>query len=189
MTVVLFSVMMTGIGLTAAIWDSQSGGSSEYGPVLDSNDWNSWRKYFAFDNIEAESAVVGCAVAGYDGTNLGDVIFPPTNNSGIAVTEIRSTVFADATKKELPVALYISGSVTKISPSTFQGLPNLQVVVFASGSAVDVGAFAFAFCQNLQQVVVEGGRTLNLDVNAFRGSINIAEFSGKSPEQIETMTY
>ena len=177
MIVVLFAVMTTGIGLTAAIWDSQSGSQTEYGPVLGSDDWNSWRKYFDF---ELNNAGTACYIAGYDGTNLGDVIFPPTDNNSIAVTELKNTIFADATKKELPVAIYISGSVTTIAPSTFSGLPNLEIVVFASGSTVSVGAYAFAFCPNLKSVVIEGGRTVAFDTGktAFVGCPSLESITG-----------
>ena len=167
-----------GVGLTAAIWDSQSGGSSEYGPVVDTTDWNSWRKYFEFQDILDGSTVIGCEITSYTGTNLGDIYFPPTNNSGIPVTVIRNTVFQDATKKELPIVIYISGNVTSISAAAFAGLPNLEKVVFAAGAEVDCDAYTFAGCQYLTTVVIEGGRSVNFDATSFVGCVNLESITG-----------
>ena len=176
--ILALALVLAGVGPTAAIWDSQSGGSSEYGPVVDTTDWNSWRKYFEFQDIMDGSTVIGCEVVSYTGTNLEDIYIPPTNNSGIPVTEIRNTIFQDATKKELPVVIYISGNVTHIAAAAFAGLPNLQKVVFASGAEVDCDAYTFAGCQYLTTVVIEGGRSVNFDTTSFAGCVNLESITG-----------
>ena len=65
-SIVLVSVMATAIGLTAAIWDSASGGSNEYGPVVDTVDWNSWTKYFSYQAVMDGSTVSYYVVVGYE---------------------------------------------------------------------------------------------------------------------------
>jgi len=184
--VILVSVMSTAIGLTAAIWDSASGGSSEYGPVVDTVDWNSWTKYFSYQGVDGNSGVAYYIVTSYDGTNLGDVIFP-TEKNGVPVTTISNTVFASTTKKELPVVVYISGSITTIEATAFSNLQNLEKVVFAPGAGVNVGAYAFAGCTKLQTVEIQGSRSITFDANAFRGCYSLESVTGKSAAQVSDM--
>ena len=173
--------MATAIGLTAARWDSQ-GGSAEYGPVVDTIDWNSWTKYFEYDT----SLSSGCAVTGYTGTNLGDVIFPEHGALNKTVKIIYNTVFQDPTKKELPVVIYISGTVETIEAMAFSNLPNLEKVVFAAdGVAINVGAYAFAGCPNLKEVVL--GANVTYDPTAFKGCYNLTTVGSLTAEQVNAL--
>lgn len=187
--VMLVSVMSTAIGLTAAIWDSASGGSSEYGPVVDAVDWNTWKKYFTYENVlDNNDNVIGRAVVGYTGTNLGDVIFPVAGTGEVAITTIKNTVFDGATVKDLPVTIYISPTISKIEAGAFSNLPNLQKVVFAAnGVAVTVEAYAFAGCSELTEVVIGDGTTVTFDENAFRGCYSLESVTGKSAAQVSDM--
>lgn len=146
--------MATAIGLTAALWESGGSGSSTYGPLVKTVDWNSWEKYFVCSSAGSS----GYAVDKYTGTNLGDVIFPTKytdNNNEYNVVRIRSSVFADETTKKLPVTIYISGSITTIDDATFSSLPNLQKLVLAYGSNMTVGKYAFAGCSQLTEIVID----------------------------------
>lgn len=175
-SVVLIAVMSTAIGLTAAIWDSASGGSSEYGPVVDAVDWNTWTKYFQYEVLEDnEGNEIGRAVVSYSGTNLGDVIFPVAT-SGSPISTIKNTVFADTTKKELPITIYISPTITTIEPMAFSNLPNLEKVVFAAnGVNVSVGDYAFSGCSNLKEIVIGDDTTVTFASTAFIGCTSLTD--------------
>ena len=194
--VVLLASMALGVGLTAAIWDSSSGGtSSGYGPDVKTLDWNSWDKYFdtSFE-VKEGNATIGYAVKSYDGTNLPDVIFP-ISHSGVAVIQINNTVFDDDTKKSLPVNVYISPLITSIQPSALSNLQNLQTITFAdsgvytntseqevvvSGQTITVGAYALAGCTNLTKIVIEGDRVVKFKAYSLIGctSLTRIEFGG-----------
>ena len=187
--IVLVSVMSTAIGLTAAIWDSASGGSSEYGPVVDAVNWNTWEKYFIYENASDGNSK---AVIGYTGTNLGDVIFPVAGTGELPIRTIKNTVFDDTTLKELPITIYISPTISTIEAGAFANLPNLQTVVFGImetddgqviKQTVNVGAYAFAGCQNLKSIVIEGSRTVNFDTTAFVGCYNLTSITKNGVEQ------
>ena len=199
-SVMLISVLTTAIGLTAARW-STMGGESEYGPTVSTPDWNSWKKYFrndaeltdddyheyndyeVFTHEENESTIFdGLAIFGFYGTNLGDVIFPSQLGAegNIDVSELRNTIFTDSTKKDLPVAIYIPGTIQSISANTFSNLPNLEIVVFAAGNEVDVDEYAFAFCRSLTTVIIEGGRTVNFADTTFAGCTALNSITGET---------
>lgn len=188
MSVVLIAVMATAIGLTAAIWDSASGGSSEYGPVVDAVDWNSWAKYFTYENIlDSYDNIIGRAIVRYEGTNLKDVIIPVAS-SGAAITTIRNTVFDSYTLKQVPETLYISRTIATIDAATFSNMPNLTKVVFADGVEINVGAYCFAGCTNLKEIIIEGdgevNRTVNFDATAFKGCYNLETITGKTAAEV-----
>ena len=187
--IVLISVMSTAIGLTAAKWDSQGGASSNYGPNINTIDWNSWSKYFTYQSVDG---INGCAVTGYTGTNIGDVIFPLTDNTYGTVKVINNNIFSTTTK-ELPVTIYISATITTINPSAFSNLPNLQRVIFVDSGvinnsevpaqAVTVGAYAFAGCTSLQEIIVIGTRSVTFDTTAFVGCTNLTSLTKNGVEQ------
>ena len=195
---VLVSVMATATGITVALWDSASGGSNEYGPVVDTIDWNSWTKYFAYDAVMSGNSISYYKVKSFEGTNLGDVVFPTQNNE-ITVSTINSSVFASTTKKELPITIYISGTISTIEAAAFANLPNLERVVFsvsrvtANGetsnvqSAVTVGAYCFAGCANLKEIVIEGNRSVTFDPTAFIGCTSLEKITGYTSAQIDAL--
>ena len=189
--VVLLASMALGVGLTAAIWDSSSGGtSSGYGPDVKTLDWNSWNKYFdtSFE-VKNGNDTIGYAVKSYDGTNLPDVIFP-ISHSGDPVVQINNTVFDTDTKKSLPVNIYISPLINLIQPSALSNLQNLQTITFAdsglfngdnqTGVEVTVGAYALAGCTNLTKIVIEGDRVVKFKPYSLMGCTSLAriEFGG-----------
>ena len=203
MMVVLFSVMSIGIGLTAAIWDSTSGTSTEYGPVVDTTDWNSWAKYFVCADVTSSNGqgIDGRVVRSYSGTNLGDVIFPTVDNNNYVI-KISNTVFDSDTKKSLPETIYISCRITTIETCAFMNLVNLHKVVFAysgygtndatvySNAAVNVGDYALAGCRSLQEIVIEAGRVVNFGAGALMGCFNLTSivYGGTRDEWLNDMT-
>ena len=192
MTVVLVAVMSTAIGLTAAVWDSSSGGKAEYGPNIGTIDWNSWTKYFEYEALEDRN---GATVTSYTGTNLGDVIIPLSGTQG-TVKEISNNIFSTTTK-ELPITIYISATVEQIQAAAFSNLPNLEKVVFAStgdlngvevtAQSVTVGAYCFAGCANLKEIVIEGNRSVTFDPTAFIGCTSLETITGYTSEQIDAL--
>lgn len=163
-SVVLLAVLAMSIGLSAALW-ADVGGEGTYAPQADTTDWNAWTKYFTYEEVIENGSVVSYAVSGYSGVNLQDVIFPKSYN-GRPVTEIRNTVFASNTLKQLPVSIKIPSNIVTIDPSAFCNLSNLQRVTFAAydenATAIEKrscvgGANLFSGCQKLSSIEIMRG--------------------------------
>ncbi|MEG1529309.1 MAG: hypothetical protein RR405_03050 [Clostridia bacterium] len=93
--IVVSAMLMLSIGFTAAIWESDKG-EGTYTPLVPSTDWNYFAKYFdsvdttvkAVDNTD----IVGVAVTGFSGINLGEIVIPQTLK-GNDVVVIRNKIF------------------------------------------------------------------------------------------------
>lgn len=187
--------------MTLAIWTSAGSGmdNNTVAPATDSpRDWNVWAKYF--DGIIVNDTTHTAAVTAFHtdvyGLNLETVIIPTDIDiDGVMykVVEIRNSVFADTTLKQLPVTIYIPPTVTYINAMSFASLSNLTKVVFGvdengAGDACVVDDYAFMMCSKLTTVVTNGrsltgvdGSALSASSNAFTGcSSSIAIVTGVS---------
>ncbi|MEG2688404.1 MAG: leucine-rich repeat protein [Clostridia bacterium] len=180
--IVVSAMLMLSIGFTAAIWESDSGVGT-YTPTAPSTDWNYFAKYFdsvdttvkAVDNTD----IVGVAVTGFRGINLGEIVIPQTLR-GKPVVEIRNTIFADTSVKQMPITIKIPPTVISIDQNAFSGLANLTRVVFGS-SAVEatdkavkntcvVNDYAFQGCRKLTTLEIEGWRKIDFKTYIFAGT-------------------
>jgi hypothetical protein len=170
--VVLAALFVASIGATAAIWSGE-GGENGYAPQTSVSDWNTWAKYFEYEQLPSG----GIALTKYKGTNLQDVLIPSAID-GYTVKEIRNSVFGDTSLKSVPVSISVSPYVVKIDAAAFSNLPNLKKVIFGSTNNEEtdgtiavcaVADFAFAGCGSLNEVSVQGWKKVNFSASAFLG--------------------
>lgn len=187
LSVLLLAGFVGSIGATAAIWTT-GGGSTDNNaaaPVVQSDDWNVWAKYFTGVGIRTG----GARLTGFkdDVGFSSNRLFIPTSidivvgetaegtdqTQSRSVTEIAGGLFTNSVLKEMVEEIYIPYTVTKICANAFSGFVNLKKIVFGNvgqgGEKCTVEMFAFSGCGVFDPTtgIERGNRTITFDSNAF----------------------